>query len=157
MRFLSLCSRVSPPRAWWLPEAVRPGPAHPRRPWPEVVDRISVTLAASRDAATRPGELAQARRLAEDAYWGEFEASDMETAVRKYLGFGRAGELERQFLAIRSAVRDVAEKRRPLSVLAELCHKLLLDLVRGFERVECQGCHRSIADRQRRKPGRDGL
>ncbi len=40
----------------------------------------------------RPGELAKARRLAEDAYWGEFEASDMETAVRKYLGFAkRAG------------------------------------------------------------------
>ena len=56
-----------------------------------------LTLAASRDAATRPGELAKARRLAEDAYWGEFEASDMETAVSKYLGFARAGELERQF------------------------------------------------------------
>ena len=71
------------------------------RPWADVVDRIGVTLAASRDAATRPGELAKARRLAEDAYWVEFEASDMETAVRKYLGYGPAGELERQFQAIR--------------------------------------------------------
>ena len=76
-----------------------------------MIDRISVTLAASRDAATRPGELAKARRLAEDAYWVEFESSDMETAVRKYLGYVRAGELERQFHAIRTAVRDVALKR----------------------------------------------
>ena len=45
----------------------------PVRPWPEVVDRISTTLAASRDAATRPGELAKARRLADDAYWGELK------------------------------------------------------------------------------------
>ena len=70
----------------------------PVRPWADVIDRIGVTLAASRDAATRPGELAKARRLADDAYWGEFESSDMETAVSKYLGFARAGELERQFL-----------------------------------------------------------
>ena len=47
-----------------------------------------------------PDELARARRLAEDAYWVEFESSDMETAVNKYLGYVRAGELERQFHAI---------------------------------------------------------
>src|SRR3954462_907644 len=54
----------------------------PVRAWPEVIDRISVTLAASLKAATRSGEFKKARRLAEDAYWGEFEASDMERAVR---------------------------------------------------------------------------
>ena len=74
---------------------MRPGQSHRLRPWADVIDRIGVTLAASRDAATRPGELAKARRLADDAYWGEFESSDMETAVRKYLGFGRAGAMER--------------------------------------------------------------
>ena len=100
----------------------------PIRPWADVIDRIGVTLAASRDAATRPGELAKARRLAEDAYWVEFESSDMETAVNKYLGFGRARELERQFHAISVAARDVAEKRQAVSVMEELCHKMLLDL-----------------------------
>ena len=80
-----------------------------------MIDRISVTLAASRDAAARRGELAKARRLADDAYWGEFEASDMETAVRKYLGYRRAGELERQFRAIRSggARRRRETRERP--------------------------------------------
>ena len=79
-----------------------------------------------RRAATpprRPGELAKARRLAEDAYWGEFEASDLETAVRKYLGFARAGELERTVPGDPLGGRDVAEKRQYPSELADLCHK----------------------------------
>jgi high-affinity iron transporter len=100
----------------------------PVRRWADVIDRIGVTLAASRDAATRPGELAKARRLADDAYWVEFESSDMETAVNKYLGFGRARGLERQFHAISMAAREVAEKRQAVSVMDELCHKMLLDL-----------------------------
>ena len=99
------------------------------RPWADVIDRISVALAASRDAAARPGELVKARRLADDAYWVEFETSDLETAVRKYLGYVRAGELERQFHAIRTAVREVALKRQPRETLAESCHKLLHDLI----------------------------
>lgn len=49
------------------------------------------------------------RRLADDAYWVEFESSDMETAVNKYLGFARARELERRFHAISMAAREVAE------------------------------------------------
>ena len=51
-------------------------------------------LAASRQAATRSGEASKARRLAEDAYWAEFEASDMEAAVRRHLGL-RAGRRAR--------------------------------------------------------------
>jgi high-affinity iron transporter len=109
------------------------------RAWPDVLDRISITLAACRDAAEQPGELAKARRLAEDAYWGEFEASDMETAVRKYLGYARQGELERQFLAIRSAVREVADRRRPPAELADLCRKLLVDLVTATRELNAKG------------------
>jgi high-affinity iron transporter len=121
------------------------GQTAPVRPWADVIDRISVTLAASRDAATRPGELATARRLADDAYWGEFESSDMETAVRKYLGFGRTGLLERQFLAIRSTARDVAEKRQPVAVMADLSRKLLLDLLTAAGDLNAKG----VTDRSR--------
>ena len=117
----------------------------PVRPWADVIDRIGVTLAASRDAATRPGELAKARRLADDAYWVEFESSDMETAVNKYLGFGPARELERQFHGISVAARDVAEKRQPVSVMAELCHKLLLDLTSVATALNAKG----VTDRSR--------
>ncbi len=117
----------------------------PVRPWADVIDRIGVTLAASRDSAMRPGEQAKARRLADDAYWVEFETSDMETAVNKYLGFGRARELERRFHAISVAARDVAEKRQDRSVMAELCHKLLRELSSVAADLNAKG----VTDRSR--------
>ncbi len=108
-----------------LPELVLAGPSAPSRasgiatapvrPWAEVVDRIGMLLTASRQAAARSGELSKARRLAEDAYWAEFEASDMEVAVRRHLGYARAGELEQQFRRFRSEVREVADGRRSAS------------------------------------------
>ena len=110
---------------YWLRGMRGASSAAPVRPWADVVDRIGVMLAESRDAAVHSADASKARRLAEDAYWVEFEASDMETAVRKYLGFGRAGELEQQFRAIRTAVRDVAAKRRSAAELSESCDRLL--------------------------------
>jgi high-affinity iron transporter len=101
----------------------------PVRPWAEVIDRIGMLLAASRKAAARTGERSTARRLAEDAYWAEFEGSDMEVAVRRHLGYARAGELERQFLRYRSEAGEVAERRRPASSLDDLSHDLLLALL----------------------------
>ncbi|WP_406697622.1 FTR1 family protein [Singulisphaera sp. Ch08] len=107
--------------------------------WPEVIDRISLTLAASFDLAARPGEFKKARRLAEDAYWGEFEASDMETAVRNYLGYARAGELEGQFLAIVSAVSKVAKGKEPPEFMAELTRKLILSLISASDDLNRKG------------------
>ncbi len=117
----------------------------PIRPWGDVVDRISQALAASGDAAVRPGGLAKARRLAEDAYWVEFEGSDLETAVRRYLGFARCGEIERQFRAMWTAVSEVAAKRRPPSHLDDLSKKLLLDLISVVQALNAKG----ITDRTR--------
>ena len=83
--------------------------------------------------------MARARRLAEDAYWAEFEASDMEVAVRRHLGYARAGELEQQFRRFRSEVRDVAERRRPASALDDRSHDLLLDLVAAASELNAKG------------------
>jgi high-affinity iron transporter len=99
------------------------------RPWPQVVDRIGLLLAASLDAAGRPEGLKPARKLAEDAYWGEFEASDMETAVRIHLGFARAGALETQFRAMVAAVRDVSDGRQPPEYATDRSRELLLGLL----------------------------
>src|SRR3954465_11149379 len=60
-------------------------------PWPEVIDRIGPPLSEARESVARPGGMARARKLSEDAYFGEFETSDMETAVRRHLGIKRAG------------------------------------------------------------------
>lgn len=111
----------------------------PVRPWSDVIDRISVTLATSLDAATRPGGFKKARRLAEEAYFGEFEASDMETAVRMHLGFARKGALEDRFFAARAGVREVAEGRQGAEQLADVHRKLLLDLVRTADELNRKG------------------
>lgn len=115
------------------------GQVAPVLPWPEVIDRISLTLAASFDAASRPGEFKKSRRLAEDAYWGEFEASDMETAVRNYLGYARAGALEGEFLAIVAAASKVAKGKEPPEHMAELTRKLLLNLVSASDDLNKKG------------------
>ena len=82
---------------------------------------LGVTLAASRDAATRPGELAKARRLADDAYWVEFESSDMETAVNKYLGFGRARGLDPSSVDLILTSAEVhALSNKPEEAIADL-------------------------------------
>jgi high-affinity iron transporter len=111
----------------------------PMRPWSEVIDRISVMLADGRDAATRRAEPANARRIVDDAYWGEFEASDMETAIRKYLGYARAGEIERRFREIAGAVRKVGAKRESASELAERCDRLIAELVAAAKVLDSKG------------------
>jgi high-affinity iron transporter len=121
------------------------GAVAPPRPWSEVIDRIGVTLAESRLAATLPGELARALRLADDAYFAEFEASDMETALRRHMGYSRAGEIERQFRRYRSALPDVAERRRPATDLDEMSHKLLMDLLLAARELDAKG----VTDRLR--------
>ncbi|WP_422927376.1 FTR1 family protein [Singulisphaera sp. PoT] len=111
----------------------------PVLPWTQVIDNISVNLAASLESASRPGQLKKARRLAEDSYWGEFEVSDMETAVRMHLGFARKGELEGKFYAIFSAVRKVADGKLPANQLADLNRDLLLDLVKAANELNSKG------------------
>ena len=111
----------------------------PARPWHEVIDRIGVVLATSLKMASRPGEARRARTLAEDAYWGEFEASDMETAVRNQLGFARAGELEGQFRAMIRDVRDVAAGRQSLAAADERKGQLLLALLRAADELNRKG------------------
>jgi len=111
----------------------------PVRPWHEVIDRIGMVLATSLKMVSRPGEARRARTLAEDAYWGEFEASDMETAVRNHLGYARAGELEGRFRAIIRDVRDVAEGRQGLAVADERKGQLLLALLRSADELNRKG------------------
>ena len=117
----------------------------PVLPWAEVVDRIMLTLAASRDAAAHSREPAKSRRLADDAYWVDFEASGLETAVRSFLGYRRAGELESQFRAIRTAVTEVNAKRQGLTALTDSCDRLLVGLVAATKELNAKG----VTDRAR--------
>jgi high-affinity iron transporter len=120
----------------------------PVRPWSEVIDRISVMLAESRDAAMRHGEPGKARRLVDDAYWGEFETSEMETAIRKYVGYARSGELERQFHDIAAAAQKVGSKRESARELVERCDRLIAELVAVTKVLDSKG----ITDRSKIDP-----
>ncbi|HEY2156970.1 MAG TPA: high-affinity Fe2+/Pb2+ permease, partial [Isosphaeraceae bacterium] len=97
------------------------GPAGPARAWSDVIDRVGMLLGEARALAVKSGQtnglrrpeadilpddfgvesqlaaVTRARKLVEDAYWQEFEGSAMETAVRRHLGFQRAGEIEGLF------------------------------------------------------------
>ena len=71
--------------------------AKPARRWADVIDRVGVLLSSSLKAAARPDGLPRARKLAQDAYFEEFENSGMETAVRQALGVERMREVEERF------------------------------------------------------------
>ena len=99
--------------------------------WPEVIDRISVLLGEARLLAPKPDGLAKARKLAEDAYWGEFEMSDMETAVRRHLGYARAGTIEAQLRGYRTAIRKVSAGEVDPADLRSRVGELLIELSRA--------------------------
>ncbi len=107
---------------------VKTGPAAPVRPWSEVIDRIGILLGESRVAVAKTGGFARARKFADDAYFEEFEGSDMETAVRRYLGYKKAGEIEGHFRGYRSLAREVSEGKSPVSKMADRSRELLLAL-----------------------------
>lgn len=112
-----------------FPIAATASSAAPARPWSEVTDRIGVLLSEARAIARKPGGVKKARKLAEDAYWGEFESSDMEIAVRRHLGYKRAGAIEAHFKGIRAAIKAVGETTADPSDLVTRSGRLLIDLV----------------------------
>lgn len=121
------------------PPKPAPGQAEPARKWADVIDRIGVLLASSIEAAGKTDGFKKARKLAEDSYWGEFEASDMETAVRLHLGFVRASELERQFRAVVPALRQVSKGERSATDALNVTRPLLLSLVKSADELNKKG------------------
>jgi high-affinity iron transporter len=111
------------------------GPAGPVRNWAEVTDRVGVLLSEARALVLKDKDrgIARARKLVEDAYFEEFEGSQMETAVRRHLGFQRSGDLEGLFRGLRPLVREVGEKKASPAVMADRSRQLMLGLVRAGE------------------------
>ena len=109
------------------------GAAAPIVAWPEVIDCISVLLTEAREQVQKPGGYEKARKLADDAYWGEFELSDMETAVRRHLGIERAGLIESQLREYRAALRAVHEGTETVGQLRTRLGKLMVELSRAAE------------------------
>jgi high-affinity iron transporter len=113
--------------------------------WPDVIDRISTRLAASLEAGRRPEGAANAVSLVGDAYYGEFEASDMEAAVRSYLGQKRTIGIERQFRGLYRDARRMAKGEVTRSAFAGSTRGLLSDLNRAALDLHTKG----ITDRSK--------
>jgi len=69
----------------------------------------------------------------------------METAIRKYIGYSAAGELERQFREIGKSIREVAAKRQSPDELVALCDRLIAELVKAARELDSKG----VTDRSR--------
>ncbi len=116
-------------------------------PWPDVVDRVSVSLASALDAATRKkeGAAGQAVSRVDDAYFAVFEGSDMETAIRSALGIDRAIAVEDAFQGLRKSARSVAEGKESASSFANQTRSLLQTLLQDALDLNAQG----ITDRSK--------
>lgn len=102
--------------------------------WNEVVDQVAARLGTSLSAAADPASAKRARTLAEDAYWVDFEGSDMETAVRAHLGLDRAIELEKRFLKFMSEIRDATKSdKHDTSAAAITMRGLVANLVKAAD------------------------
>jgi high-affinity iron transporter len=121
------------------PLRLAPGESVPARPWSEVIDRVGVLIASAVEAAGKPDGFKKARKLAEDAYWAEFEASDMETAVRLHLGYARAAGIERRFRGVADAVKRRAKGEGSAAQVLELERPLMLDLVKASGELNKKG------------------
>jgi high-affinity iron transporter len=119
--------------------APAPGRSVPARPWSEVIDRVGVRLASALDAAGKARDFKKARKQAEDAYWVEFEGSDMETAVRQHLGYARAAGLERRFRAVTPALRGLAGRTSGPERAVDATRQLLLGLVQASGELNRKG------------------
>jgi high-affinity iron transporter len=124
---------------------VATGPAAAVRPWSEVIDQVGILLGESRALASRPGGVAKGRKLAEDAYFDEFEGSQMETAIRRHLGYQRAGEIEGRFKGYRAMAREVAEGKTTAAAMADRSRELMLSLVKASDDLNRLG----VIDRTR--------
>lgn len=102
--------------------------------WNEVVDQITARLGTSLSSATDTASAKRARTLAEDAYWVDFEGSDMETAVRAHLGLDRAIELEKRFLKFMSDIRNATKsEKNDTSAASATMRGLVASLVKAAD------------------------
>ncbi len=108
-------------------------------PWPLVLDRISMTLAASLDAAQRPASASRAVPLVQDALYRDFEASGMGTAVRVHLGRDRAARIEDLFRTIAETTQGVVAGAADSPSVIGPTREALLSLTGASEELNRKG------------------
>lgn len=79
--------------------------ADPATHWPEVAERINVQIDRA-EQAYASGDTKTARSAVISAYFGEFEDSKMEAALRIEIGAKPTWRLEQQFGQLRKAIKN---------------------------------------------------
>jgi len=118
--------------------------AAPPRSWQEVIDRISVRLSSSLEAAKRPDQVARARKLADEASRNAFAPTDLASSIRTHLGPELYDEIEKKFAQFASEIRNATETgKKDFSPASATMRRLLANLVQAAEDLKTKG----IADR----------
>lgn len=107
--------------------------------WSPVAEQVNEQLDSALEAY-RAGDPQAARRGVIQAYFGPFEGEKMEAAIRSQFGIEPAFLLERQFGALRKAIKQGAELHR----VSELAEQLQAALMSQADKLNEAGVPRTV-------------
>lgn len=114
--------------------------ARPATTWPEVIDRISVRLSSSLEAARRTESRDRAVSLAESVFQVDYAESGLPQTIRTHLGEQRAAELDAKFRKFAEAIRSSANSSKTeLSEASATMRSLMSSLIRVSEDLKTKG------------------
>jgi high-affinity iron transporter len=94
-----------------------------KSPWNAVVAKIDNTLKEALKAQ-QAGDMEKAKELITEAYFGTFEASDMEDAIKEHVSSQKALDLESRFGKIRQSMTSQAPAASTENLINELVTEL---------------------------------
>lgn len=114
--------------------------ARPAASWPEAIDRISVRLSASLEAARRSDSRERAGNLAETAFQVDYAESGLPQTIRTHLGEQRAAELDAKFRKFADTLQAASKTSEPdFSEASSTMRSLMASLVRASEDLKAKG------------------
>ncbi len=97
--------------------------ADPATYWSEVAGRINAQIDRAEQAYAN-GDTKTARRAVIAAYFGEFEGSKMEAAMRMEIGAKPTWRSERQFGQLRKAIKNGANQEEIATITTAIRHSM---------------------------------
>jgi plastocyanin len=114
--------------------------ARPVTTWPEVIDRISVRLSSSLEAARRPDSRERALSLADSAFQVDYAESGLPQTIRTHLGEQRAAELDAKFRKFADAIRASTKSAKiEITEAPVAMRSLMASLIRVSEDLKAKG------------------
>ncbi|MEO5340755.1 MAG: hypothetical protein H7837_09625 [Magnetococcus sp. MYC-9] len=115
-------------------------PLHAAEPlWAPIAEKIGQALAAG-ETLYQAGDAEAAQKKVQGVYFGVFEAEKMEAAMRQALGNAHTDAVEKEFAAIRKAMKN---KAKPEAV-AGMVEKLVATLRQDARQLDADGVARPV-------------